>query len=102
MKRPTADIFDGTRERYACINWCHHLDKGVTLGGEDLCGFLEDIPLVDVLAKFTSTSMDIWLNNSLSEGHPQLHNLRSTISELKVGETLSCYPGVVNLANDLF
>ena len=58
----------------------------VTLGCEDLRGFLEEVPLVDVLAKFISTSMDVWLNTSLFEGRPQLDTLRSTISELKVGQ----------------
>jgi len=84
MKRPTDDIFYGNRDRYACFNWCHHLDKGVTLGSKDLHGFLEEVPLVGTLKEFASKSMDVWLNTSLLEGHPQLGALRSAISKLKV------------------
>ena len=85
MKRPTDDIFYGDRERYACLNWGHHLETGVRLGGENLTVCLERVPLIDILAGFISTSMDVWLNTSLLEGVPQLGVLRSAILTLKVG-----------------
>ena len=88
---PTDDIFYGDRERYACLNWCHHLERGVTLGGKDLPGFLEQVPLATFMAKFVSTSMDIWLNTSLLEGYRQLGTLRSVISKLKVGHIVRLF-----------
>ena len=85
MKRPMDDIFYGDRERYACLNWGYHLEAGVRLGGENLTVCLERVPLIDILARFMSMSMDVWLNTSLLEGYPQLRVLRSAILTLKVG-----------------
>ena len=85
MKRPTDDIFYGDRDRYACLNWCHHLEAGATLGGRDLHRFLEEVPLVGTLKEFASKSKDVWLNTSLLEGHAQLGTLHSAIWKLKVG-----------------
>ena len=93
MKQPTEDIFYGDRETYACLNWCHHVERGVTLGGEDLPGVLEEVPLVGILKEFASNAMDIWLNTSLFEGKEQLGSLRSAISKLKVGRIIMLFLG---------
>ena len=84
-KQPTDDIFYGDRERYACLNWCHHVERGVTLVGKDLAGVLEEVRLVGIMKEFASNAMDVWLNTSLFEGKGQLGSLRSAISKLKVG-----------------
>ena len=85
MKRPKDDIFYGDKEEYACLNWCQHLEMSVTLGGEDLLGLLEEVPLGGILKEFTSEWMDVWLNTSLLEGRAQLRSLRSATSKFKVG-----------------
>ena len=81
----TDDIFYGDREEYACSHWCHHLERGMTLAGEDLPALIMKFRLVDLLKEFMSTSMDIWLNTSLWLGRKQLDSLRSAIRELEVG-----------------
>ena len=83
-ERPTEDIFYGDKEGYACVNWCYHLEKGVMLGSKSLLGFLEEVPLGDILKEFASKAMDIWLNTSLVKGHKQLRTLKSAISPLKL------------------
>ena len=93
MKRPTHDIFYGNRERYACLNWGYHLEAGVRLGGENLTDCLERVALIDILARFISTSMDVWLNTSLVEVVPQLGVLRVAILTLKVGHGVILYGG---------
>ena len=79
--RPTDGFFYGDREMYACLNWCHHFQQGVSngLGGDDLSG------LMSCLMDFASKCVDCWVNTSLNEGVRQLKVLRSVISELKVG-----------------
>ena len=94
-KRPTDDIFYADREEYACLNWCHHLERGVTLGGKDLPRVLEEIRLGDILNNFAAEAMDIWLNTSLFIGHRQLGNLRSAISKIKVGHMFLVFGEVV-------
>ena len=61
------------------------MERGVTLGGEDLPGVLEEVRLAVILKEFTSKAMDVWLNTSILMGNKQLGNLRPAISKLKVG-----------------
>ena len=79
--RPTDDFFYGDREMYACLNWCHHFEQGVTnglgLGGDDLS------ILRTCLMDFASNAVDCWVNTSLLKGVKQLQVLRAAISKLK-------------------
>jgi len=78
--RPTDGFFYGDRDMYACLNWCHHFEQGVTngLGGDDLSD------LMSCLMDLASKSVDCWINTSLLEGVGQLEALRSAIRKLKV------------------
>ena len=77
--RPTDDFFYGDREMYACLNWCYHLEKGVTHGLRD--NNLAD--LMSCLMDFASKSFDCWVNTSIWKGAKQMGALRSAISKLK-------------------
>ena len=79
--RPTDDFFYSDREMYACLNWCHHFEQGLTneRGGDDLS------ELMSCLIDFASKSVDCWINTSLLKGERQLAVLRSGISKLEVG-----------------
>jgi len=82
--QPTDDMFYGKREMYACLNWCHHLARGVTKAGEDLPGLLSQISLMGLLTDFVSKSMNVWVNTSLLSRKKQLYALRSVRCELIV------------------
>jgi len=91
--RPTDDFCYGDREMYACLNWCHHFEQGVTNGVDDLSD------LMSCLMDFASKSVDCWVNTSLVEGVKQLQVLRSVISKLRV--SLMWYLFCLNSMYDL-
>ena len=85
-KPPETGLFvAGEASKYACINWCHHFDQWLTIGG-NLLDLSHDHSLMDYLMNFISESFDYWVNTLLKCGVLQdtLGVLRLVQSKLKV------------------
>jgi hypothetical protein len=80
--KPEDIIFQGG-QRYACLNWCHHVVEGLKEDGGD-CLFDSSLgtSLTDCLADFASQTLEIWVNTILFEG--DWNSLDLGLSPLKV------------------
>ncbi|KIM71709.1 hypothetical protein PILCRDRAFT_750317 [Piloderma croceum F 1598] len=81
----TGTFFAGEASIYACINWCHHFDQWLTIGG-NLLDLSHDHSLTSYLRNFVSQSFDYWLDTLLKHGVLQdiLRVLRLVLLKLEV------------------
>jgi hypothetical protein len=80
--RPQGGKLYNGGEKYACLNWCHHLHQGLADGSLDS---LFRASLMSCMERFVSSGHHLWVNTLIHEGWKNvLDDLKSLLSMLKV------------------
>lgn len=64
---PMEGICYSEDQKYASLNWCHHLCQGLVQGGGNhFIHLLPEISLMTCLLEFASSSVDFWVNTAIA------------------------------------
>ena len=81
---PQKNGFYSEEQKYACLNWCHHLYSGVVGGDGPLDSWSWDSMTMSLMGFEFHTN--VWVNTLLLHANrKQLGDLRSALSKFKVG-----------------